>query len=67
MIPNDQPARSQMIEMMLSVLTNPNTELNKWDSDFIASIDEQYEKKKISQTNNVRFLREFMIRFDYGS
>lgn len=46
MIPNDQPARSQMIELMLSVLINPNIELTQWESDFITSINDQYEKKK---------------------
>jgi hypothetical protein len=45
MIPNDQPARKQMIELMLSVLTNPNIELTNWESDFIVSIDNQFENR----------------------
>ena len=45
MIPNDQPARKQMIELMLSVLVNPNIEITKWESDFIASISDQFESK----------------------
>jgi hypothetical protein len=45
MIPNDQPARKQMIELMLSVLTNPKIELTNWESDFIVSIDNQFENR----------------------
>lgn len=45
MIPNDQPARSQMIALMLSVLINPNVELTKWESDFIVSINDQFTAK----------------------
>jgi hypothetical protein len=45
MIPNDQPARSQMIERMLNACNNTDTVLTKWESDFIFSIDEQFESK----------------------
>lgn len=45
MIPNDQPARGQMIAQMLSVLIKPNADLTKWEQDFIDSINDQFESK----------------------
>ena len=45
MIPNDQPARGNMIRRMVEVLMNPSVELTSWESDFISSIADQFERK----------------------
>lgn len=45
MIPNDQPARGEMINRMLHTLLTTNPDLTSWKLDFISSLDEQFEKK----------------------
>ena len=48
MIPNDQLARKQMISNMLMHLTNlgpDDSELTKWETDFVSSIAEQFEQR----------------------
>jgi hypothetical protein len=44
MIPNDQPLRQQTIRRMLEALIDREF-LTKWESDFIQSIAEQFDKK----------------------
>lgn len=47
MIPNDQPARKQMIKRMIEYLIDPLLEdLNEWECDFIWSIKDQIDKGK---------------------
>ena len=45
MIPNDQPARKQMIERMIKFRLTNNEELTQWEIDFIESIHEQFLHK----------------------
>lgn len=48
MIPNDQPERGQMIKRMLDVLLDESCriDLTKWESDFIFSLNDQFEKRR---------------------
>jgi len=44
-IPNDQPLRSQTIERMLKVCQDKEGQLTEWESGFISSISNQFERK----------------------
>jgi len=44
MIPNDQPARKDMIERMLKSLEDyPPDGLTKWEEDYLVSITDQFK------------------------
>lgn len=45
MIPNDQPARKQMIERMITTLTANESNLTKWELIFLGSVSNQFNKK----------------------
>lgn len=45
MIPNDLKERQEMIDRMLRVCIDRINELTRWESDFIISIDTQYQLK----------------------
>jgi hypothetical protein len=45
MIPNDLKERQDMIDRMLRVCTDRINELTRWESDFIISIETQYQLK----------------------
>lgn len=46
MIPNDQPARKNMIARMLNVLETDSDKMTKWEQDYIISLREQFGFKK---------------------
>jgi uncharacterized protein (UPF0305 family) len=45
MIPNDLQERQKIIDRMMRVCTDKINELSKWETDFILSIETQYETK----------------------
>ncbi len=46
MIPNDQPARKQMLTRMLDHLNSlSKSSFSKWEEDFIKSVDDQFQAK----------------------
>lgn len=58
MIPNDQPGRGQMIDMMINHLLHPSQheDLTSWEQNFITSLRDQFEAKGNLSTKQCEIL-----------